>query len=99
MDNQFFKSNMESGYKRRVYNCFINSRVTPKDAKNRTFTPMDIFPTTLAALGCEIKNERLGLGTNLFSTTKTLAEEMTLKKLNSELNKSSKYYKQNFILK
>ena len=99
MDNQFFESNMEKGYTRRVYNCFINPRVTAQNSKNRTFTPMDIFPTTLAAIGCEIENDRLGLGTNLFGSSKTLAEEITLEKLNSELNKSSKYYKQNFIEK
>ncbi len=99
MDQQFFTNNVDNSYTRRVYNCFINSRVTPKNEKNRAFTPMDIFPTTLAALGCEIEGDRLGLGTNLFGESTTLAERMTIKKLNFELNKASKFYKQNFIEK
>ncbi len=97
MDEQFFKNNIDSNYTRRVYNCFINPRVKAENSKNRTLTPMDIFPTTLAAIGCEIKGNRLGLGTNLFSNKKTLAEEMTLEKLNDELNKNSTYYNENFI--
>lgn len=97
MDAQFFRENMQEDYTRRVYNCFINSKAVAQNPKNRTFTPMDIFPTTLAALGCEIDGERLGLGTNLFSDKNTLAEEMTLQKLNKEINKSSSYYVENFI--
>lgn len=97
MDAKFFKENMKPDYTRRVYNCIINPRITAQNPKNRTFTPMDLFPTTLAALGCKIEGERLGLGTNLFSNDKTLAETITLEKLNEELNKSSRYYKQNFI--
>lgn len=97
MDAQFFKENMKSGYTRRVYNCFINPKATAKNPKNRCFTPMDIMPTTLAALGCEIEGERLGLGTNLFSKSPTLAEKLSLKKLNKEINKSSDYYIENFI--
>lgn len=97
MDAQFFAQNMTEGYTRRVYNCIINPKATAVNSKNRTFTPMDMFPTTLSALGCKIEGERLGLGTNLFSGKKTLAEEIGIKQLNSELNKRSKYYKQNFI--
>lgn len=97
MDAQFIRENTDNGYTRHVYNCFINSAIEPKNTKNRVFTPMDIFPTTLASLGCEIEGDRLGLGTNLFSEKKTLAEEMTLDKLNLELNKSSDYYVENFI--
>ncbi len=97
MDAQFFAENMKSGYTRRVYNCVINARMATENSKKRTFTPMDIFPTTLSAIGCEIEGDRLGLGTNLYSKKKTLAEELTLKKLNDELNKNSRYYKQNFI--
>ncbi len=97
MDAKYFRENMQKGYTRRVYNCFINPKAQAKSPKNRTFTPMDIFPTTLAALGCEIKGDRLGLGTNLFSEKMTVAEEITLEKLNRELNKNSDYYVKNFI--
>ena len=97
MDAQFINQNTQKGYDRHVYNCFINCAIKTQNTKNRTFTPMDIFPTTLASIGCEIEGERLGLGTNLFSNKKTLAEEMSLEKLNNEINKSSKYYVENFI--
>ncbi len=97
MDAQFFKQNSINNNTRRVYNCFINAKTEAIEPKNRTFTPMDIFPTTLAAMGCEIEGERLGIGTNLFSGKKTLAEEITLEKLNNEINKGSNYYLENFI--
>ncbi len=97
MDAQFFKENMQKGYTRRVYNCFINPKAEAKNQKNREFTPMDMLPTTLAALGCEIEGDKLGLGTNLFSEKLTLAEEITLEKLNREINKNSDYYVKNFI--
>lgn len=97
MDAAFFTRNLKSGYERHVYNCFINSPVKTDNTKNRVFTPMDMFPTTLAAIGCDIEGERLGLGTNLFSSTQTLAEEQGIEKLNRELDKSSKYYVENFI--
>lgn len=97
MDAQFFRENTPKGYERHTYNCFINSAVATNNTKKRKFTPMDMFPTTLAAIGCEIDGERLGLGTNLFSNTKTLAEAIGVKKLNNELNKKSEFYVKNFI--
>jgi phosphoglycerol transferase len=97
MNAKFFRTNADKDYTRRVYNCFINAKATTENSKNRVFTPMDIFPTTLAALGCEIKGDRLGLGTNLFSATPTLAEKMSLEKLDNEINKASDYYYDTFI--
>ena len=58
---------------------------------------MDIFPTTLAALGAEIKNNKLGFGTNIFSNEKTLSEEIGYQKLNKELQKRSNYYTKKII--
>ncbi|MBQ2274594.1 MAG: LTA synthase family protein [Clostridia bacterium] len=97
MNNEYFLRTVDEDFDRRVYNCIINSAVTPKNTKNRTFTAMDMFPTTLAALGCDIKGERLGLGTNLFSDKKTLAEEMGLETFEKEMIKSSKYYVTDFM--
>ena len=57
---------------------------------------MDMFPTTLAAMGCTIEGERLGLGTNLFSTMPTLMEKMGYTKFCTELSKKSQYYSDNF---
>jgi phosphoglycerol transferase len=58
---------------------------------------MDLFPSTLAAMGCTIEGERLGLGTNLFSAQDTLAERMGLLALNKEISKRSEYYNESLI--
>lgn len=82
---------------RKTYNCFINSVKTPMSStKNRTFTSLDLFPTVLSAMGFEIEGNRLGLGTDLFSNTATLSEELGLDVFNTELSKYSAYYTQNF---
>lgn len=82
---------------RRLYNCYINSAKEPAGSmKNRTFTSLDFFPTTLSAMGFEIEGNRLGLGTDLFSDTSTLAEELSFEVLDAELGKYSKYYEDNF---
>ena len=81
------------GNERTVYNCFINSSVEPVlGEKNRMLTIMDMFPTTLAAMGFKIKGDGLGLGTNAFSKQKTLAEKMGYDDFNAELEKYSQYY-------
>ncbi len=97
MDQQFFVRNISKDYERRVYNCFINTPIEATNSKNRSFTPMDLFPTTLAALGCEIQGNRLGLGTNLFSQEPTLAEKIGIDVLNREISKRSDYYNTHLI--
>lgn len=82
---------------RRVYNAFINPAVTPSKTKNRTFTTLDMYPSTLASMGVEIKGDRLALGTNLFSSKKTLAEEMGIEKLTEELRKRSEFYNEKIL--
>ena len=47
-------------------------------------------------MGCTIEGQRLGLGTNLFSTMPTLMEKMGYTKLCAELSKKSEFYSQNF---
>lgn len=96
MDNGYFSRNVDEGYTRHIYNCFINAAATPTQTKNRQYNAMDLFPTTLAAMGCWIPGDRLGLGTNLFSTLPTLLEEMGYATFNSELSKDSLYYTNNF---
>ena len=84
-------------YDRTVYNCFINAPANENTVtKNREFTPLDIFPSVLSAMGFNIEGDRLGLGTDLFSGTPTLAEENGFEWLNSELSKRSNYYLANF---
>ena len=92
-------------YERTVYNCIINAAIdTPVSDKNRVFTSLDMFPTTLAAIGFEIEGNRLGLGTNLFSDLPTLCEEMGEGEIgynlfDDEVKKNSDYYKSNFFKK
>lgn len=82
---------------RKVYNTFINAVPQPVNMKNRKFTTMDYFPTVLAAMGAGIEGDRLGLGTNLFSDRKTLAEEYGFEDMFDELNKKSNFYDNNIL--
>ncbi len=92
MDEGYINRTTDEGYERHVYNCFLNSAVQPHNTHSRDFTTFDMFPTTLAALGCEIENDRLALGTNLFSTRQTLTEQLGYDYVSDELKKMSNYY-------
>ena len=81
----------EGNYDRRVFTAYINAAAYAQDQQERTYSTFDNFPTTLAALGVQIDGDRLGLGTNLFSGTKTLLEEFGNSKVNAELNKKSEF--------
>lgn len=83
--------------KRKVYNAIINPAIEPLEEQNRQFVTMDMFPTTLAAMGVEIEGNRLGLGTNLFSDEKTLSEQYGYEELFGELNKKSDFYNSEFL--
>lgn len=91
--SQFWKP-LSGNYIRTVYNTIINPQCAYKEAatQNRRFTTMDMFPTTMAALGAKIDGERLGLGTNLFSGKETLREKMGGNYINKELKKNDKKY-------
>jgi phosphoglycerol transferase len=78
---------------RTLYNCFINADLpTERGTVGREFTAMDMFPTTLAALGFTIEGDRLGLGTNLFSDRPTLCEEMGYDGFVEAASRYSAYY-------
>ncbi len=78
---------------RRIYNCFINARYNSDPELNyREFTPEDMFPTILSSMGFTVPDGRLGLGTDMFSSRKTLAEELGLTYFNQETGKYSSYY-------
>lgn len=87
---------MDTGeYDRKVYNAFINpdeKLETTKAEVNRKFTTLDLFPSTLAALGCQIQGNRLGLGVNLFSGEQTLSEQYGYEYLFQEIRKQSASY-------
>ena len=96
MDNGYFQRNVDADYNRMVYNCILNAPVSSDNTKNRDYCAVDLFPTTLAALGCTIEGDRLGLGVNLFSDLPTLAEEMGFDRFNTELGQASDYYIEHF---
>lgn len=97
MDAGYFERNIPAYYDRRVYNCFINASVDTDNTKNRQFTSLDMFPTTLAAMGCQIDGERLGLGVNLFSDQPTLSEQIGYSKFADSLSRTSTYYIEHFL--
>ena len=83
-------------YDRKVYNAFINLPegldISYEKTHYREFCTMDMFPTTIAALGASIEGDKLGLGTNLFSDEKTLVERFGIEQLNQELMNKSTFY-------
>lgn len=94
MDSEFCKS-ISDDYDRRTYVTVINSAVSDASLSARTYSTLDMFPTTLAAMGCELGSDRLGLGTNLYSKTPTLIEDNDISYVNRELAKESPYVDEN----
>lgn len=92
---------IEKEYQRTIYNAIINPSslldISNTHTTNRQFSTIDMFPTTLAALGATIEQDKLGLGTNLFSEKQTLIEQYGFNTVNSEIEKKSKFYEQKFI--
>lgn len=96
MSNELF--NEFDSDDRRIFNTIINPAVMPVNTKNRLFSTMDMFPTTLASLEVIIEGNRLGLGTNLFSEEKTLLEKYGFDKINREISYKSEFYNKEFLL-
>lgn len=92
MDADWFKNIEDSGYDRKVYYTIINPAIFPTTQKSRSLSTYDLFPTTLASLGVTFDSNRLGLGTNLFTDTPTLVEELGYKKLDKQTSQHSNYY-------
>ena len=90
MDSDFCE-NVDENYGRRVYTAYINASDSPKSSMTRTYTTFDNFPTTLAAMGVTIEGNRLGLGTNLFSSEQTLSERYGLENEEKEMKKNSEF--------
>ena len=95
MQTAFFRK--RGAKDRYVYNCIINPAVKTNRNKNRIITALDIYPTTVSAIGGIIDGDRLGLGSNLFSNKKTLAEEYGVKYLDKELQKRSDFYNNSIV--
>lgn len=99
-DSLYVNSQGLNAFDRRTYTVVIN----PADGKKysgagRIYTTLDMYPTTLSAMGVEIEGDKLGLGVDLYSDTPTLAEKYGLDELNYELMKNSDYYKEKLLYK
>ena len=94
MDKKFFQD-FNPSYKRSIFNLIINTPLTTTKVKNRDFAPFDFFPTILASLDVDIKGNRLGLGTNLFSNEKTLIERDGIDIVQDNLEANSTFFANN----
>ncbi|MBR2696012.1 MAG: sulfatase-like hydrolase/transferase [Parasporobacterium sp.] len=91
MDTDFCEK-VSSGYQRKTYTALINSAAQVADpGRRREFSTMDMFPTTLAAMGVTIPGEQLGLGTNLYSEEDTLTEQFGFEEMRQDLAKKSAF--------
>ena len=98
MQGNFYDSKISKNYERTVYNAIMNSAINNTNNKlNRNFSVLDLYPTTLAALGATIEGNVLGFGTNLYSGVPTIIEKLGFEYVDSELCKKSDYY-DNLIL-
>ncbi|QIW50602.1 LTA synthase family protein [Lactococcus raffinolactis] len=93
MDQGYVKS-LDKNYTRTVFNLFLNTGLTTTFDKNRQFSNLDMFPTTLTAIGGKINSqeEQLGLGVNLFSGQKTMIEKYGYSETKKQLEQCSKFY-------
>lgn len=98
MQSNFFELEDGQDYQKKVVNLIINPAVEAENT-NRIYSTMDLYPTTLAALGANIEGNKLGLGTNLFSNEETLIEKYGVEYINNELMKISRFYNNNILVK
>ncbi|MCR4705348.1 MAG: LTA synthase family protein [Lachnospiraceae bacterium] len=94
MDSDFCKD-VPSDYQRTTFMCILNPAASrADDSERRVFSTMDMFPTTLAAMGCTIDGDQLGLGVNLFSNKETLTERYSLPVIKTALSRTSPFINQ-----
>lgn len=94
MDSNFCNS-ITGDYDRRTYVAIVNSATEYTLGLDRTYSTLDLFPTTLASMGCTLGSDRLALGTNLYSGTNTLIEDNDISYVNRELAKDSPFVETN----
>ncbi|MCL2024755.1 MAG: LTA synthase family protein [Coriobacteriia bacterium] len=91
-----YNETVPDDFEQTVYNLFLNVapgvEPAPGATTQRTFIATDLYPTTLAAMGARVPGDRLGLGTNLFSGTPTLAERYGVERLHEEFQRFSRFY-------
>lgn len=86
-----------NGKQFRKYISGIGDAINEKPSVNRKYTTLDLYPTTLAALGVQIEGDKLGLGVNLYSGEQTLVEQYGKDYLEIELLKDSKLYRKKIL--
>lgn len=82
---------------RRIFNLILNSVQSLDKNEPRQFWAGDMFPTVLSSMGVEIEDNRLGLGTDLFSNTPTLIETYGSDFITKSLGENSQFYNQHFL--
>lgn len=98
MDSDYISKQGADLFDRRTYVAIVNGDVVNTQSNiQRKYTTVDLFPTTLAAMGVKIEGNRLGLGVNLYSGEKTLYEQYGKDYLEVELLKDSKLYRQKLL--
>ncbi|MBQ9154614.1 MAG: sulfatase-like hydrolase/transferase [Solobacterium sp.] len=95
MNSSYFED-MPVDYERKTFTAVINSQ-KEEPSEKRYYSTMDLFPTTLSAMGCTIEGDRLGFGTDLYSSKPTLLEEKGKGYLNYQLSLNSDYYRENIM--
>ena len=98
MQSNFFELTEGQEYEKKVVNMIINPAIEPTNT-SRIYSTLDMYPTTLAAMGATIEGNKLGLGTNLFSEEQTLIEKYGFEYVDKELRKVSKFYDDNILIK
>lgn len=98
MDSDYISKQGADLFDRRTYVAIVNGNaVNTQSNIQRKYTTVDLFPTTLAAMGVKIEGNRLGLGVNLYSGEKTLYERYGKDYLEVKLLKDSKLYRQKLL--
>ncbi len=92
MDKDFCE-NINRDYQRKTYTCIINSAAKAQIDEHREYGTIDLYPTILASLGVELSSDRLGCGTNLYGTEKTIIEEYGKDVCMSEFSMGSEFVK------
>ena len=99
MDEDYVQNLLEDKtYQRKTYTVIINSAQedTYTSESYREYSTMDLFPTTIAALGGEIAGNHLGMGVNLYSDEPTLIEAYGLETCKKEMDKRSSYLEEKY---
>lgn len=91
-------------YQRTCFNLILNPaedlrNLSEDRFRNRQWASFDMFPTMLSSIGVEIEGNRLGIGTNLFSSEKTIFEKYGVSEVNDKLTQKSNFYNENILVK